>query len=61
MPISHSTASALIVLLAGIFIFKSLENIPTAMKLISYPYYTIIGAILMIVYRNKILDVLKIK
>lgn len=62
MLISKSTASALIVLLAGIFIFKSLEQIPFAMKLITqYTYYTIIGAILIIMYRNKITEKLGLK
>jgi len=62
MKIQKSTANALIVLLTSIFIFKSLEQIPFVMKIITnYPYYTIIAAILIIAYRNKITEKLGMK
>jgi len=57
MAVSRSTVSALIVLLMGIFIFQSMVNTDWIQKIVTtYKYYTMIGAIIIILFRNQIMD-----
>lgn len=62
MTTTRSVVGSLIVLLSGIFLFLSLSNMAFSVKMVTtYKYYTMIGAILLIVFKDSILDKLNIK